>query len=51
MENKLVVTTGERGWRKVKTEKGIKRHKTNKKQCIVQHREYSEYFIITLNGV
>ena len=54
-ENKLVVTSGEREEGGAREEKGIKRHKLlllNKLQrYIVQHKEYSQYFIITLNGI
>ena len=55
-ENKLVTTSGER------EEQGQKRgrrlrgtnyiRKINKQQgYIVQHKEYGQYFIITINGV
>ena len=56
-ENKLVVTSGETGWRRGKTGEGdleiqTTKYKINKIQgCYVQHREYNQYFIITLNGV
>ena len=50
------VTSGERGGRGGEIGQGDEevqttRYKINKLQgCNVQHREYSQYFIITLNG-
>ena len=55
--NKWAVTSREREGGKDKIEEGDKKVKTtiykiNKPQgYIVQHREYSQYFIITLKGV
>ena len=57
IENKPVVASGERGGgrRNVRVwEEGIQTTmcKINKLQgYIVQHREYSQYFIITINGI
>ena len=54
-ENKSVLTSGERGGESSKIRKGdyevqITRYKINKIQGYnVQHREYTQYFIITLN--
>ena len=56
-ENNLVVTRGERGKGRSKIGKGnyevqTTRYKINKLQGYsVQHKEYSQYFIITLYGV
>ena len=55
-----MVTSGEREWGRSKIGVGDKEvqnsmysmYKINKLQgYIVQHREYSQYFIITINGV
>ena len=54
MENKLVVTKAEREWRSGKIEVGSSEvqttmYKINKLQgSIVQNREYSQYFTITI---
>ena len=54
MENKLVFTSGEREEGRGNIGMGLKRYKLsgiNKLQgYIVQHGEYSQYFILTING-
>ena len=53
LENNLVVTGQERevGWRHDKG-RGLEVQTIECKAqgCIVQHREYSQYFIVTVNG-
>ena len=54
IENTLVVTSGRRKWEgqdrgRIKRYKGLCMNKLQ--GYIVQHRDYSQYFIIAINGI
>ena len=52
IENKLVVTSVERGRGRMGWGNGRHKllHKRQIQGCIIQHRKYSQYFVITVNG-
>ena len=52
IENKLVVTSVERGRGRMGWGNGRHKllHKRQIQGCIIQHRKYSQYFLITVNG-